>query len=103
MDCHPFPRDSIGHANRPSRNLDIHKRRVLLAAVAVAVAHIALEVGARDRGLDRIGEVAPEELHLGFRQVVAARNRRAVEEVDFKTFIAPSRITFSYPKMGEEG
>src|SRR5262245_44900635 len=57
-----------------SRNLDVHQRNVLLAAVAVAVAQAALHVWTRDGGLDRVGVVAEEELHLLRGEPVEARH-----------------------------
>src|SRR5690242_20236167 len=64
-------------SSRRSRDDDLHERRVLLAAVAVAVAQVALEIRARDRGLDGEGAVAIEELHALRRQAVARGHRLA--------------------------
>ena len=52
------------------RDLDVHQRRVLLAAVAVGIVRVALGRGARDRGLDGEGVVAEEEFHNSRRQLV---------------------------------
>ena len=57
--------------------LDVHQRRVLLAAVPVGVAQVALGRGARSLSLDGEGGVAIEEFNLLGRHPIRRGNRFA--------------------------
>src|SRR5688572_21311025 len=63
-----------------SRNLDVHERRVLLAAVSVGVVDIALYGRARYRSFHRERVVAIEELHLARLEPVTLRHGLASED-----------------------